>query len=163
MSIPPVMSGSDDCHQQKARHLHGQAAVNSIGFRRRHPDACSLLSFSSRTVMAINSKRVDRRNRAANRNCTPTCETIGVNVELTCNVRPDISGSFGSGVGSGVFWDADGAFSPQGKKAGASATWGNPEQRPYRIFLSANGNNSTYGRTSSVQPNSIRALAIIKI
>ena len=155
------MSGSDDCHQQKARHLHGQAAVNSIGFRRRHPDACSLLSFSSRTVMAINSKRVDRRNRAANRNCTPTCETIGVNVELTCNVRPDISGQ----VTIIAAYDdgfSEGALS-RTKINGRSNEMGEVVKANYStIRFDASRSSALNGKSITVQPSSFRLMPIIK-
>ena len=81
------MSGPDDGHQSKARHLHGRAAVNRIGLRRLHLNACRVRYFGSRTVVAIDIKRVDRRKRAAECHCTPTGEILSVDVELTRNVR----------------------------------------------------------------------------
>ena len=81
------MSGLDDSHQSKARHLHGRAAVNRISLRCFHLDACRVRPFGSRTVVTVDLEGVDRGKRTIDCNSTPTSEAIGVDVERTRNVR----------------------------------------------------------------------------
>ena len=87
--------------------------------------------------------------------------------EGTCDVRrPNISGGFNAnnGVAHGYdnYFFADGAFSCTGStdparpgNAGGSGGGG-------RIKMSASGSSSLYGRSSTVQPKSIRILPLIK-
>lgn len=80
--------------------------------------------------------------------------------------RPNISGGFNAnnGVAHGYdnYFFADGAFSCTGStdparpgNAGGSGGGG-------RIKMSASGSSSLYGRSSTVQPKSIRILPLIK-
>ena len=75
---------------------------------------------------------------------------------------PDISGWFGSGNRSGVFWEAGGAFSVDYSENGPSPTWDPNGNRPHKINYSAKASNAIHGKSPTVQTNALRLLAIVK-
>ena len=91
-------------------------------------------------------------------------------LKFSSDVRPNITGNLSlagvqpasSDSSNGQASFANGAFSSDGedtlKKTDAS-TW---SAGAGKFYFSANASNSAYGNSSTIQPNSIRSLCIVK-